>query len=131
MLLHEIIKSKEEIAENKERIITSKDEIIISKDEIITLLKSENKDLKKKLLPEEMRRPKFSEVVKGSLPRDVLVVKPKKDIQEKLENEYEFEIPKKKNPRIKIIGLKREMTADKEKLINNIILQNGLGTSSD
>ncbi|KAL3281450.1 hypothetical protein HHI36_004659 [Cryptolaemus montrouzieri] len=53
------------------------------------------------------------------------------DLQANLGNEYEVEIPKKKNPRIKIIGLKKEMPADQEKLINNIILQNGLGTSSD
>ncbi|KAL3277630.1 hypothetical protein HHI36_012971 [Cryptolaemus montrouzieri] len=52
------------------------------------------------------------------------------DIQEKLRDEYEVEIPKKKNSRIQIKGLKKEITAAKEKLINNIILQNGLGTSS-
>ncbi|KAL3273927.1 hypothetical protein HHI36_015352 [Cryptolaemus montrouzieri] len=151
MLLHEIIKPKEEVAGNRERIITSKDEIIISKDEIITFIKSENEVLTKKLLPEEIRRPNLkgkqkSVVTKSKIENPsalgvgvsrikyiknggiAISCKNKQDmknisedIHEKLRNEYEVEIPKKK----------KEMTADKEKLINNILLQNGLGTFAD
>lgn len=50
------------------------------------------------------------------------------NIREKLGEEYEVNIPKKKNPKIKIFNIEKKLLADYEELIEKIIVQNIITT---
>ncbi|KAJ8979706.1 hypothetical protein NQ317_000991 [Molorchus minor] len=49
-------------------------------------------------------------------------------IQQQLGEEYEVNIPKKKNPKIRIMNIDRRLLTDQEELIEKIIIQNTIST---
>ncbi|CAH1974120.1 unnamed protein product [Acanthoscelides obtectus] len=53
------------------------------------------------------------------------------NIKEKLDKEYEINIPKKKNPKIKVISIQQKYIETPDTLIETIIKQNGISTAED
>lgn len=50
------------------------------------------------------------------------------NIKQKLGEEYEVKIPKKKNPKVKIFNIEKKLLADYEELIEKIVIQNTITT---
>lgn len=48
------------------------------------------------------------------------------NITQRMKDKYELKVPERKNPKLKIMNLEKKMTEDRDILIENIVLQNGL-----